>query len=381
VIKVLFVNPGGDAAGGAERSLALLIKGLQKRGLEIGVVTLMAGNAVDAFSSAGAAILANGLRDSLGSARRHDASIKFAIGAARMVLPAINAARTVRELARQFGADLIHTNGLRAHMLTPLLAKEYPVVWSLRDVPSGWLARRLTRRAARAASVITAPSSFAARFTSRSGRPMYVIPNPVERPTVLDVEVARNRLGIPHGRAVVAVAGHMHPVHGHHIAVAAWLMFAAPRPLLLLAGGDLYGDASKRYLRALRSSIGRMGLEDDVMLLGLVDAADLYAACDLIVHPALHPEGFGRVMAEAQLAGLPVIATSIGAARELIDDGRSGLLVPPGDASALADAVRRVLEDPILSERLRAGGLAAGERYRPEAHAAAMESVYRAVTA
>lgn len=342
---------------------------------------MIAGNAVDAFSRAGAVILTNGLRDSLGSARRHDASIKFAIGAARMVLPAIKAARTVRELARGYGADLIHTNGLRAHILTPLLAKEYPVVWSLRDVPSGWMARVITRRAARAATVITAPSSFAARFASRSGRPVHVIPNPVERPTVLGIEVARNRLGIHQGRAVVAVAGHMHPVHGHHIAVAAWRKLALPRPLLLLAGGDLYGGASTRYRQALRSSIGQMGLDDDVVLLGLVDAADLYAASDLVVHPALHPEGFGRVMAEAQLAGVPVIATSLGAACELIDDGQSGLLVPPGNASALADAVRRVLDDPLLSERLRSGGLAAGERYRPEVHAAAMESVYRTVTA
>jgi glycosyltransferase involved in cell wall biosynthesis len=86
-------------------------------------------------------------------------------------------------------------------------------------------------------------------------------------------------------------------------------------------------------------------------------------------------------MAEAQLAGVPVIATGIGAACELIDDGQSGLLVPPGDPSALAEAVRRVLEDPILSQRLRSGGLAASERYRPEAHAAAIESVYLTVTA
>jgi glycosyltransferase involved in cell wall biosynthesis len=380
-MRVLFVNPGGDAAGGAERSLALLIKGFEKRGLEIGVITLIAGNAVEVFSRAGAVILANGLKDTLGAARRHEGSMKFAIGAARMVLPAINAARKIREIAGRFGADLIHTNGLRAHVLTPLLANEYPVVWSLRDLPAGWLARRVTRRAARAATVITAPSSFAARFTSRLGRPVYVIPNPVERPAVLDAEVARNRLGIPNGRPVVAVAGHMHPVHGHHIAVEAWQRLQAPRPLLLLAGGDLYGDASKRYRESLHATIGRMGLDEDVRLVGLVDAADLYAACDLIVHPALHPEGFGRVMAEAQLAGVPVIATSIGAACELIDDGRSGLLVRPDDATALADAVQRVLDDPILSERLRSGGLATSERYRPEVHAAAMESVYRAVTA
>jgi len=381
-MRVLFVNPGGDASGGAERSLALLIRELEKRGLEIGVLTLIAGDAADAFSHAGAVILANGMKDSLGSARRHDASTKFAIGAARMLLPAINAGRKIRTIARRFGADLIHTNGLRAHVLTPILANDFPVIWSLRDIPSGWLARVVTGRAARAATAITAPSSFAARFTSRSRRPVYVIPNPVERPSALDVEVARNRLGIPQGRKVVAVAGHMHPVHGHHVAVAAWRRLRAPRPLLLLAGGDLYGGASTRYRESLRASISQMGLEDDVLLVGLVrDAAAIYAASDLIVHPALHPEGFGRTMAEAQMAGVPVVATGIGAACELIDDGQSGLLVPPDDASALAEAVQRVLEDPILSERLRSGGLATSERYRPEVHAAAMESVYRMVTA
>ena len=197
-----------------------------------------------------------------------------------------------------------------------------------------------------------------------------------------DVGDARAALGIRHGGAVVAVAAHMHPSKGHHIAIAAWGRLPTPRPLLLLAGGDLYGDGSKKYQDSLCSSINRMGLEDDVVLLGLVrDPACLYAACDLIVHPALHPEGFGRSMAEAQTAGVPVVATSIGAANELIEHGRSGLLVPPGDVGALANAVSQVLQDPVLYDRLRSGGLATSERYRPEAHAAAMESVYRAVTA
>src|ERR1700674_2256760 len=105
-MRVLFVNPGGDASGGAERSLALLIKGLKKRGHDIGVVTLVAGDAVDAFSSAGASILANGLRDSLGAVRRHGPSTGFVIGAARTVLPAIRAGRQIRRLAARFGADL-----------------------------------------------------------------------------------------------------------------------------------------------------------------------------------------------------------------------------------------------------------------------------------
>lgn len=381
-MRVLFVNPGGDASGGAERSLALLIRGLVKRGHEIAVVTLIAGNATDAFSTAGALILANGMEHSLSVVRRHGASLAFVSGAARTVSPAIRTAREIRALALSFGADVIHTNGLRAHVLTPLLASAHPIVWSLRERPPGWIARLVIRGAARAAAAITAPSSFAARLTSRCRRPVYVIDNPVERPAFLDVKVARDALGIQADRAVVAVVAHLHPTKGQHIALDAWQQLKVPRPLLILAGGDLYGDASRSYRASLRASISQMDLEKDVVLLGLVpDMASLYAACDLLVQPALYPEGFGRSTAEAQVAGVPVVATSIGATPELIEDGRSGLLVPPGDACALAEAVSRVLQDPILSERLRSGGIATSERYRPEVHAAAIESVYLAVTA
>lgn len=376
------MNPGGNASGGAERSLALLIKGLATRGHEIGVVTFLSGDAADAFTSAGAVILANGLEHSLGAVRRHGSAVQFLTGAGRMVLPAVRTAREIRRIARIFEADLIHTNGVRAHVLTPLLANARPVVWSLRDVPPGWMARMVIRNAARAAAAITAPSWFAGQLTSGCRRPIYVIDNPVEAPPSLDVELARSSLGIRNDRPVVGVVSHLHPIHGQHIAIAAWQGLAKPRPLLVLAGGDLYGDVSRDYRETLRASIIKMGLEEDVLLLGLVsDPAYLYAACDLLVHPALYPEGFGRSMAEAQTAGVPVVATSIGAACELIEDGRSGLLVSPGDSSALSAVISRVLQNPTLALKLRAGGLATSERYRPEAHAEAMESVYRVVTA
>jgi glycosyltransferase involved in cell wall biosynthesis len=73
------------------------------------------------------------------------------------------------------------------------------------------------------------------------------------------------------------------------------------------------------------------------------------------------------------------VATAIGASPELIEDGRSGILVPPGDIGALKDAVVRVLQDRALSMCLRSGGLAASDRYEPDAHVKAVESVYRAV--
>ena len=117
------------------------------------------------------------------------------------------------------------------------------------------------------------------------------------------------------------------------------------------------------------------------MLLGLVDdMARLYGALDLVVHPALHPEGFGRSIAEAQSAGVPVLATALGGPLELIEDGVSGVLLAPGDAPGLAKQVSTLFGDPVLHSRIRVGGLDASQRYGLPEHAAALESVYEAVS-
>lgn len=381
-MKVLFVNPGGSAAGGAERSLALLIGGLTDRGHELAVATLMEGDAADAFRAVGATVLANGVGEGLSRARRHGSLAGFLRGSVESLPEATATAATLRGLAASFGAHLIHTNGLRGHVLSPLLIRgNRQVVWTLRERPPGQLARWLIRRAARSAAAIIAPSTFAAKLVCRSRRPVYVVPNPVEKRATSDSEVCRRALGLPLNRPIAAVIAHLHPTKGHHVAVAAWEELSEPRPLLVLAGGDLYGQASVDYRLSLHAQIVEKGLEQDVMLVGLVnDMASLYAACDLVVHPALHPEGFGRSIAEAQSAGVPVLATALGGPLELIEDGISGILVPPGDAAALAHEAARLLHDPALRSGLRAGGLDAGDRYGVPAHAAAVESVYKAVS-
>lgn len=381
-MKVLFVNPGGNVAGGAERSLALLMSGLSDRGHELAAVTLMEGDAADAFGLAGATILVNGLGEGLSRARRHGSVGGFLRGSLASLPEAATTAAKVRALASSFEADVIHTNGLRAHVLTPLLAHgKHKVVWTLRERPPGELGCWLTRGAARFAAAVVAPSNYAAALVSRSRRPIYVIPNPVEKPPTLDSETCRRVLGLPVDRQIAGVIAHMHPTKGHHVAVAAWEELDRPRPLLVFAGGDLYDRASVDHRRSLEADIVERGLGRDVLLLGLVrDMASLYGACDLIVHPALHPEGFGRSIAEAQLAGVPVLATALGGALELIEDGVSGVLVRPGDATGLAREVTRLLGDSVLRSRLQTGGLDAGERYGITAHAAAVESVYRAVS-
>ena len=86
----------------------------------------------------------------------------------------------------------------------------------------------------------------------------------------------------------------------------------------------------------------------------------LYNSAQIVVSPSLY-EGFGLPAAEAMACGTPVIATTAGAFPEFIDDGRTGILVPPGDPDALAAAIKSLMSDP---ERCARMGAAASEHIR-----------------
>ena len=97
-----------------------------------------------------------------------------------------------------------------------------------------------------------------------------------------------------------------------------------------------------------------LGIADRVTLTGRLPREELvrlYNACEVFVSPSLY-EGFGLPAAEAMACGAPVVATTAGAFPEVIEDGQSGLLVPPRDASALADAIERLMKDSYVRRKL-----------------------------
>jgi glycosyltransferase involved in cell wall biosynthesis len=115
---------------------------------------------------------------------------------------------------------------------------------------------------------------------------------------------------------------------------------------------SLVGDGPDRS--TIEAELGHLGLTDAVALLGdRSDVPELLARADVFVCSS-RSEGMPVSILEAMAAGLPVVASSVGGVPELVDDGRTGFLVPPGEAVALADALALLVGDPALRERLGA---------------------------
>src|SRR6266536_2128589 len=150
-------------------------------------------------------------------------------------------------------------------------------------------------------------------------------------------------------RAIVLVTARLDKQKGHR-----YLLHAAS--LVPKAVFVLVGDGPERA--SLEAQARALGLSDRVTFLGYRDdVGDLLTTCDLFVLPSLF-EGLPLSVLEAMAAGKAVVATAIGGTDEAVDQGHTGLLVPPGDPVALAAAIEKVLSNPKLARRLAAAGKA-----------------------
>lgn len=182
----------------------------------------------------------------------------------------------------------------------------------------------------------------------------------------------RRHFRLSDDRFIIGHVGRFAPVKNHALLIEAFARLHARRPasfLVLIGDGDLRPEIEAR--------IAGLGLRDHVGLYGLADdPGPLYRDLDLFVLPSL-AEGTSMSLLEAMATGLPVVATRVGGNPDLVAD--TGILVPSGDASALADAMERVIDRP---EEGRALGAAARDRiqagYDEDGVVDRYESLYRA---
>jgi len=233
-------------------------------------------------------------------------------------------------------------------------------VYEFRRMPR--LKRRITLAVCRGADVVTAPSRDLARLARRTGvkRGIELIPHGVApaRADPRRVTSLRHSLGIDAGNTVFVAVQRLYRVKEPTVFIEAWrLLEPTDCRLILVGGGELECSLRRRVAElglAGVSLVGEVPREDVPCYLGLADA---------FIHHSRY-ESFGLGVLEAMQAGLPVVASSVGAIPELVTDGVEGLLIPPSDPTAMANAVRRLAGSPRLRDRLAQAGRERAAQFR-----------------
>lgn len=154
-------------------------------------------------------------------------------------------------------------------------------------------------------------------------------------------------------QSVITIVGRLTPLKGHAYFLKAMARVVRSAPYVKIL---IVGDAPKKkeyYRQELEVLTRHLGLSEHVEFLGKrKDIPQIMAASDVVVMSSIEPEAFGRVIIEAQAAGTPVVATSVGGIVEVVEHEKTGLLVLPKDIDAMAGAVLRVLNDKKLARDL-----------------------------
>lgn len=181
---------------------------------------------------------------------------------------------------------------------------------------------------------------------------------------------------LPADAIAIGIVAQLIERKGHRVLFAALKQLAESAKLRLL----VFGQGALRP--ALESEARALGLAGTVRFVGFrKDLARWMGNLDLLVHPA-YMEGLGVSLLQASAAGVPIVASRAGGIPEAVRDGVNGLLVPPGDADALAQALHRLLDDAPLRRRLGDGGRRlVAEVFSPEAMVAGNLAVYEELLA
>ncbi|HEX6252373.1 MAG TPA: glycosyltransferase [Gemmatimonadaceae bacterium] len=199
-----------------------------------------------------------------------------------------------------------------------------------------------------------------------------VIPNGINISRLNGDRSARARQAGPSSECVLCTVGSLVPWKGHADLIRAFGLAVQRVPALRLV---LVGDGPER--RALEQLAGDLGVGERVTFAGFTtDVPGILRACDVYVHAA-RDEALGVAILEAMAAGKPVVATAVGGVRDIISSETVGLLVPPANPHAMADAIVRLAGDPAERDRLgHRGERHVTESFSIEGVVARYESLY-----
>ena len=167
----------------------------------------------------------------------------------------------------------------------------------------------------------------------------------------------RRKFGLELDQPVVACIGNLEKRKGQEYFVRACARVRQVYPdVRFLVVGGMHSPKTTCYGHMLKRLVQELGVEKNVIFTGIrYDIPDLLNAVDLVVQPSLS-EAFGLAAAEASSCGVPVVATRVGGLPEVVRDGETGLLVPPADSEALAEAIIALLGDENRRNQMGSAG-------------------------
>jgi L-malate glycosyltransferase len=350
-MKVAFYNHTSDVSG-AEISLLLTARHLQHAEP---VIYAPEGELLDRAKEAGIRTV------SLPSyrARLSRNPLQLLRGMIGMAAAGFRFARAIRN----DDVDIVHANSLRAGIMASLYAwlHRRPVVWHVRDNPPGGFVGSsihfVSKRSA--AAVIGISKAVLDGFDqSKLGDKLHLVHNGIEwrdmspRQREEHRERIRRELDTPRDSVVITIIGQIAPWKRQEDAIRALRGLAdrGHEAVLWIVGEPKFRKENEEYGEALRQLAVELGMEDRMRFTGFrKDVLEICAAADLLFLCS-DKEPFGRVLIEAMMLSVPVVATEAGGVPEIVLHGNSGLLYPVGDVDALVSSTAGLVQYPSLRQ-------------------------------
>lgn len=343
--RILFIEPVAER-GGAEVVLLGVLKHLDRTRFEPHVALLSDGPLVAELS---------------GLATVH----VFPKHRVRQLAATLSAIRGLCALVKKAGIDVLHTQGTKTHLYGGAVRAltGVPELWHVYDPPPprpGWLDRVVTRVPTDALVFISeAPlDAFGSLMDTEGAEVVYPGIDAPAPPAPGVLQGVLDRLGIKPDAPLILQVSRLQAFKGHTTLIDAVADLTRFQDLqVVMAGATLFG-LEEDYPALVRARIERAGLSARVHLVGWLSDAELsalfhHAAC-LCYAELVGP--YSLVILEAMAAGRPVVASRTAGSELLVEDGRTGHLVPAGDARAMAGALARILGDPKGAARLGEAG-------------------------
>jgi glycosyltransferase involved in cell wall biosynthesis len=277
-------------------------------------------------------------------------------GAAFVLAGATRAAFVLGRLARQRRVALVHSNtSVVLGGAGAAAVARVPHLWHMREIysrfASVWPAYRAFLRSSSEAIACVSEAT-AAQFRIRD-RVRVIYDGLCGEPSRTPRPAARSALDLPPDVPVVAVVGRISDWKGQDVLARA---LADPalreRGVIGLIAGDAWSGAEERGTQ-VRQLASQLGVEDRLRMLGFrEDIENVFGAADLVAVPSTAPDPLPGSAVEAAAAGCTLVASASGGLPEIVRDGETGRLIPPGDSAALARTAAELLDDSGQRERL-----------------------------